>query len=337
MVAAAQSSRKISWYRSPVDKDTLALLYRRSDWMGLAQSLGHLGLLALTGAAAWVASANLPVWALLILLYLHGTLWAFLLNGFHELCHKTVFKSKFLNTLFLDIFSFLSWNNPVWFWASHQEHHKYTLHPPDDLEVVLPVKLPISLFLQYAVVNPWDLLGRLKTYLRHAFGRLEGQWENHIFPASNPALRRSLFTWARIQLIGHALILVVSLAFGLWIIPILITLPAFYGGALQFLCNNTQHSGLMDRVPDYRLCCRTVYLNPFLRFLYWQMNYHTEHHMFAAVPFYHLPRLHEAIKDDLPHCPSGLVETWRGVIEILEKQKVDPGYQFVAELPEKTR
>jgi fatty acid desaturase len=186
--------------------------------------------------------------------------------------------------------------------------------------------------LQSAVVNPWDLFGRLKTYLRHAFGKLEGVWETRLF-ASDPALQRRLFVWARIQLAGHALIVAVSLALGLWIIPILVTLPAFYGGALQFLCNNTQHSGLMDNVPDYRLCCRTIYLNPFLRFLYWQMNYHTEHHMFAAVPFYNLPRLHEAIKADMPHCPSGLVESWRGVIQILEKQKVDPSYQFKAELP----
>lgn len=43
-----------------------------------------------------------------------------------------------------------------------------------------------------------------------------------------------------------------------------------------------QHAGLSDNVPDFRLCCRTMILNPFFRFLYWHMNYHTEHHMYAA-------------------------------------------------------
>ena len=50
---------------------------------------------------------------LLAVLFVHGTFYAFLLNGFHELCHSTVFKTKSLNTLFLYVFSFLGWYNPV--------------------------------------------------------------------------------------------------------------------------------------------------------------------------------------------------------------------------------
>jgi fatty acid desaturase len=164
-------------------------------------------------------------------------------------------------------------------------------------------------------------------------GRLEGEWENALFPESAVALRRSLFRWARIQLVGQALIVVVSLALGLWMVPILVTLAPFYGGALQYLCNNTQHAGLMDNVPDFRLCCRTIILNPVVRFLYWHMNYHTEHHMYAAVPCYNLEKLHAQIEPDLPHCPVGLVATWKELIPILQQQRVDPEYQFVAELP----
>src|SRR4051794_35030156 len=116
--------QKINWYRSPVDRDTLAALNQRSDWKGLRQTLGHLGLLMLTGAAAFYAASRLPWPVLLLILFLHGTVYAFLLNGFHELCHSTVFKSKFLNTIFLYLFSFLGEYNPFMFWASHQEHHK---------------------------------------------------------------------------------------------------------------------------------------------------------------------------------------------------------------------
>jgi fatty acid desaturase len=185
-----------------------------------------------------------------------------------------------------------------------------------------------------AVVNPWDFVERLKTYSRYSSGRLKGEWENALFPETAVALRRSLFNWARFQLIGHALIAIISLYFGLWLVPILITLAPFYGGALYFLINNTQHIGLQDNVPDYRLCCRTIILNPFLSFLYWKMNYHTEHHMYAAVPCYNLAKLHAHIKSDLPNCPVGLVETWKEIIVILEKQKIDPTYQYVAQLPD---
>ena len=139
--------RKINWYRSPVERDLLAALNQRSDGKGLLQALGHLGLLLLTGAAAWYASVQ-GMWLLFaVVLFLHGTIYAFLLNGFHELCHSSVFKSKTLNTLFLYLFSFLGGYNPVFFWASHQEHHKYTLHPPDDLEhrpVGIPIRWPLG-------------------------------------------------------------------------------------------------------------------------------------------------------------------------------------------------
>jgi len=330
-----QKKRKIPWYRSPVDRETLAALNQRNDWRGLLQTLGHLGLLGLTGATAWYASGRFSLPVVLLIFFLHGTFYAFLLNAFHEFCHKTVFKSKILNILFLYVISFLSWYHPVLFWASHQEHHKYTLHPPDDLEVVLPIKLTLQTFLKSAIVNPWDFSGRLKSYLRLCFGKLEGDWENALFPESAIELRRSLINWARFHLVGHALIVGVSIYFGLWLVPILVTFAPFYGGGLLYLCNNTQHVGLKDNVPDFRLCCWTIILDPFIGFLYWHMNYHTEHHMYAAVPCYHLAKLHEQIQSDLPYCPSGLRETWKVINEILEKQKIDPKYQYLAELPER--
>ncbi|MDE0180429.1 MAG: fatty acid desaturase [Caldilineaceae bacterium] len=330
---------KINWYRSPIDRTTLAELNQRSDLLGLAQTLGHLGLLALTGAAAWFAVRAELWWALVPVLFLHGTFYAFLLNGFHELCHRSVFRSKFLNEFFLRVFSFLGWYNHVHFWTSHQEHHKYTLHPPDDLEVVLPVEITLNSFLKAAVVNPWGLFQRVKGVVRLSFGQLEGEWENMLFPPDAEERRSRLFNWARILLAGHLLLTVVSLALSyllaldLWLLPVLVTLAPFYGGWLLFLCNNTQHVGLMDNIPDYRLCTRTIILNPFVRFLYWHMNFHIEHHMYAAVPCYKLGRLHKAIKADLPPSPVGLAASWKEIIAILEKQKEDPSYQHLPEAP----
>ena len=324
---------KINWYRSPMDRATLAELNQRSDLFGFLQTLGHLGLLALTGAAAWYAVQAGAWLALIPILFLHGTFYAFLLNGFHELCHRSVFRTKFLNEFFLWVFSFLGWYNHVMFWTSHKEHHKFTLHPPDDLEVVLPTTITLNSFLKAAVVNPWGLYGRIKGVVRLASGRLEGEWENMLFPPEDMEKRRRLFNWARILLGGHLLLTVVSLAFGFWLLPVLITLAPFYGGWLLFLCNSTQHVGLTDNIPDYRLCTRTIILNPFVRFLYWHMNFHIEHHMYAAVPCYKLGRLHAAILDDLPPSPVGLVATWQEINSIQKKQKEDPSYQHLPDAP----
>lgn len=328
-----QVKQKINWYRSPLSREDLAALNQRSDWKGLAQTLGHLGLLALSGTAAWIAADNQAWGWLLLILFIHGTIYHFLLNAFHELCHSSVFKSKSLNTFFLYIISFLSWHNPVSFWASHQEHHKYTLHPPDDLEVVFPFHLPFGGFLQSIIINPWGLWQRLKGSWRHSRGRLEGEWEHIIFPEHDVAKRRRLMNWARLELWGHGAILIISLATGYWLIPVLTTFASFYGGWLLYLCNNTQHVGLQDEVEDYRLCTRTIILNPVVCFLYWHMNYHIEHHMYAAVPCYNLGKLHRLIKHDLPHCPNGLVETWREILAILKIQREDPEYQHIPELP----
>ena len=66
----------------------------------------------------------------------------------------------------------------------------------------------------------------------------------------------------------------------------------------------TQHLGLAEDVLDHRLNSRTVYMNPIFRFLYWNMNYHVEHHMFPLIPYHALPKLHEEIKARLPDALS---------------------------------
>ena len=335
-MADEQKLKKIHWYRSPIDRETLARLNHRNDAKGLVQTMGHLALLMVTSAAAFYAAAQQSWLLLLLILFLHGTIYAFLLNGFHELCHSSVFNTPALNRLFLGLFSFLGQYNPILFWTSHQEHHKYTLHPPDDLEVVLPVELTLQSFLKCAVVNPWGFYNRWKGVVWLSLGRLEGEWENILFPPSKPAHREQLFNWARTLLIGHLLLLALSLYFGVWLLPVLITAAPYYAGWLLYLCNNTQHAGLADYKPDFRLCTRTIILNPVVQFLYWHMNFHTEHHMYAAVPCYNLSHLHQEITQDLPPSPVGLYATWRQIITILQRQKVDPNYQYMPPLPAST-
>jgi fatty acid desaturase len=332
-VTATANGTQLKWYRVPLKREDLSALNRKSDLKGFIQTGGFLGLLALTGTAAFSAPGRVPWYLAIVAVYIHGMCWNFLINGFHELVHDSVFKTRRLNGLFLRIFSFLGWYNHVGFWASHTEHHKFTLHPPDDLEVVLPTRLTLGGFLQGAVVNPWLFVATIKSTFRHATGRLNGEWEHHLFD-EDPQLHRKLINWARVLLIGHGLLLAIACVFKLWMLPVVISLAPFYGGALHYLCNNSQHAGLRDNVEDFRLCCRTLYLNPVFEFLYWHMNYHTEHHMYAGVPCYNLPRLHRLIRHEMPVCPSGLLETWRGIRTILERQAADPEYQWTAELPQ---
>lgn len=329
----ALKPRKVSWYRSPVSRENMAKLNEKSDFKGFLQTGGYLGLLILTATSACLSVGRLPWPVVMALFFFHGMCHHFLINGFHELVHDSVFKTRALNHFFLRIFSFLGFYNHIHFWASHTEHHKFTLHPPDDLEVVLPQRQTLKAFFKTGFVNPMQVIYQLRGAFNIARGKIGGPWEHALFPESKPELRRRYFNWARILLIGHGFIFVMSLSLGLWYIPLVVTFGRCYGGWLHILCNSSQHIGLRDNVADFRLCCRTIILNPFIRFLYWHMNYHTEHHMYAAVPCYNLGKLHALIREDLPHCPNGLYETWKQIAAILERQKTEPSYQFTAEIP----
>ncbi|MBN62078.1 MAG: hypothetical protein CME20_12040 [Gemmatimonadetes bacterium] len=332
-----QKKTRVKWYRCKIGRDELAQLNKRSNFLGFAQTLGYLGVLAVAAGAVVYSSLHWPWYITVLLAVVNGHFWHFLINGFHELIHDSVFKTRWLNRFFLRVFSFLGWYNHHHFWASHTEHHKYTLHPPDDLEVVLPARIDFKHIRKTAIVNwrhPYDQLrGKWKTFRGYV---PDDTWSTMLFPESDPERRAAFTRWERIVFVGHLAIAAAAVAAGYWGVLLAVTFPKAFGAWLHFFCNSAQHVGLQDKIPDFRLCCRTIYLNPFVQFLYWHMNYHTEHHMFAAVPCYRLGKLHRMIAHEMPWCPNGLRETWKHIAEILERQEREPDYQYVAELPEPT-
>ena len=102
---------------------------RRSNLQGAFQTLGHLALFALTGVATayfFVHSMWLPFAA---------ALW----------CHGTVWRTKWLNGFFLEVFSLLSWHNHHEYAISHTYHRRYTLFPDGDRELLLPQPTGLSI------------------------------------------------------------------------------------------------------------------------------------------------------------------------------------------------
>jgi len=88
----------------------------------------------------------------------------------------------------------------------------------------------------------------------------------------------------------------------------------------------SQHTGLREDVLDHRLNTRTIYMNPVLRFLYSNMNYHTEHHMFPTVPYYSLPALHREVKGYLAPASPNTWSAYRQILSTLRRQWRDPAY-----------
>jgi fatty acid desaturase len=118
-----------------------------------------------------------------------------------------------------------------------------------------------------------------------------------------------------------------------WVLISLANFGVFFATFLGKFCGVIQHRGLPPNQPDWRLSCHTVKLGPLLRYLYWNMNYYIEHHMYAAVPFYNTPALHEALNHDLPAQHQGLLFTLRLRVDVKKKQATDPDYYYKPEFP----
>lgn len=342
----------INWYRSKVDKQVMSSLMRKSDARAFLQVLAQLGLYAATACLAWLAFRNIGAanwtWAvpvLLLALFLHGTLASFFGGtAVHELSHKTPFKTPFWNEFFLHLYSFLSWSDPVGYRASHVKHHQVTVHHDHDGEVVLPQGLDwhgVKFIVTQLTCDPRRIFDLVRKWVKMARGDLsEGNgvftpdWTARILPESNTDLRRRHRNWARCVLGGHVALAAVFVATGNWILVPVVNFGCLYCPWLQTLTGAPQHAGLTPDVPDWRLCCRTYTCHWFPAFLYWNMQYHVEHHMFPAVPFYHLPRLRETIAHDLPPAPHGLFAVWREMLPILRRQREEPGWFFTPQIPQ---
>ena len=137
-------------------------------------------------------------------------------------------------------------------------------------------------------------------------------------------------------LLFHGSVLAVSIATGLWVLPLLVTFFTFIGNWGVYFVGMTQHCGLRDNNPDFRKNTRSVRLNPLVEFLYWRMNWHIEHHMYAGVPCYNLKKLYREIAEDLPK-PRTLLGAWQEMRETWRQQQTDPSYQFNTPLPATAR
>lgn len=324
-------TRNVSWYRTQLAPGMLATLSGRSDLRGWLQAGGHVLLLLATGALTMALFRHgHPLLALPALL-LHGGCYGFLgwAGAGHELSHRTVFRSRRLNDAFLALFAFLSWNNPVYFRASHARHHQKTVHADADFEVRLPQTTQRADWLWAVTLDVPALVRAVRIVIENACDIVKGPAGRQMFADRASPARRELVRTARLTLAGHALLAVAFVATGCWELLLLVTFAPFIGDWPVKLLALAQHYGMEPDVDDFRRNSRTVLLHPACAWLYWQMNYHIEHHMYPAVPFHQLRRLREAIAHDLPTPTIGL----RGIVAEIRSDRPARPAAIVAEQP----
>lgn len=118
------------------------------------------------------------------------------------------------------------------------------------------------------------------------------------------------------------------------VVPLqLFVTPRLYGTWQMSMTGALQHLGMANNVTDHRLNTRTVMMGPINRFLYLNMNYHVEHHMFTMIPYYKFPAIRELIKQDLPEAELGIFAAYKRLLPLLWEQLADNKAVIVNDLP----
>lgn len=314
------------WYRYPLTRKRLKELTQRSDQPALAHLMIWIAAFLVTGIGGYLFWGT---WWAVPFFIAYGVLYGSSTDSrWHECGHRTAFKTQWLNDAVYQVASFMILREPtVWRW-SHTRHHTDTIIVGRDPEIVAPRPPDIRAIL-FAFVGLEQARYYFPKLFVHAGGRLLPD-EATFIPESE---HNKLFWTARVHLAIYVGVICWAIAINS-IMPLMyVGLPSFYGAWLYILTGLTQHVGLAEDVLDHRLNCRTVYMNPIVRFLYLNMNYHVEHHMFPMVPYHRLPELHEEMKADTPKPYNGFLEAYREIIPTLLRQLKEPTYFVKRELP----
>jgi fatty acid desaturase len=318
------------WYRTEVPRKVLKELMHRRDGPAIRDTLiwfAALGLSAWGGIAFWGSWASVPFWLV------YGVLYGSACDSrWHECGHGTAFKTSWMNDVVYQIASFMVVRNPVnWRW-SHARHHTDTIIVGLDPEIAC-MRPPNRFRLMLAYSGILDVIESGQTLLRNAAGRLAPSEKDYIPESEWPKAIRA----ARVHVAIHATALAAAISWQSFIPLMLIGLPRLYGCWHMVLTGLIQHCGMAENVIDHRLNSRTVLMNPISRWIYWNMNYHIEHHMFPMVPYHALPRLHEILKHDLPLPNTSILDAYREAIPAILRQAKDPSYAIRKPLPSTAR
>jgi fatty acid desaturase len=314
------------WYHSPVDREAMLEIMKRTN---LRASLDTIAWLMLTIAAgAWVVMSWVSWWTIPAM-FVYGTLYGSASDArWHECGHRTAFKSKTANLVVYHIASFMDVREPVsWRW-SHNRHHADTIIVGRDPEIAYqrPIRIRRIVADMFGILSTW---AEFQKYAANVRGRLTPAAADY-GPARE--VSRCVF-WGRVHVTIWLVVIATAVATTSLLPLILIGLPSLYGRWLLVVFGTTQHAGLAEDVLDHRLNTRTVHMNPVSRFLYLNMNYHLEHHMFPSVPYRNLPKLHALVRDDLPAPHRGMVAAYREIIPALWRQRRDLDHDVRPALP----
>ena len=301
-----------SYDKKPViEAKRLRELMKRSNWRGALQVGSHLGAIGVSGTALWMTWGT---WWAVPVFMIHGILLNFLYAGQHELSHWTVFASKPANEFFGRLFGFLMIFPRDFDKNQHAAHHSYTQNWEKDGELAREPYTLSSYLLWFWGPTYWYT--RVARIIRFCRGQV-------IEPYIRPSKHAEIIREGRWHMAGYAAIALVSIATQSWAAVILWLAPMVIMKPVHQLQNTIEHLGLThgDTILENTRSTKT---NAVMRWLCWQMPYHTAHHTYPGVPFWRLKELDAEMRagGSEPYA-MGWIEFQIEVIRMLARKSED--------------
>lgn len=285
-----------------VSKNELKSLYLKDNFVPYLHMLLRILLLSFSFIAFYVAYNSEHY--LLSWLFFIGYSFQVSFLGWsgigHELLHGTVFKYKKINNFFLDLFSMMLWINREYHKISHKIHHVYTMKTGVDFEFNPNQKtMSLSEFLLTFIFDINSIKRNLTNTIKNSVGTIPGDFAEKYVNHNINVKSRVVFQ-ARKILIFHFLLNLLGFFTGGIIYSLAFSLAPFVATGPSRLLALSQHYKLENDVDDFSRNSRSIEIPYIIEFLYSNMNYHIEHHMYPGVPYYNLRKLHVILKSKLP-------------------------------------
>ena len=293
-------------------------LARRRDAPGLIYLATWI--VALTATGALVLEAGSGIWQWLAM-FAHGVVLTVPAYSFsHETAHGTAFRTRWLNEAVLWLTSLIYLEEPLHRRYTHTNHHTYTWHVGKDSQ--MPFDTPMTISGWLAEVSGVALLRfHMVSLINLAIGRYSGSVVDVAPESELPKMTRN----ARFFVLIYLLIAGLIIAGHFWLLAVLV-IPRIIGAPVMLLFTLIQHVELKENSPSILESTRTFQTNVFARWIYMNMNNHVEHHLYPQIPFYALPKLREALKDQTPTPDRGFIRINLDVFWIVLRRSLNfPG------------
>jgi hypothetical protein len=164
------------WFSARIDRKKLKALMRRTDGPAIRQFGLWLIILIASGAGA---VATWGTWWCVPFFAVYGVMYSVSDHHAHELSHGTPFRTRWLNDAFLQLNTFMTLHEPVYWRWSHTRHHTDTLMVGRDPEIAVMVPPDIAkLFLDiFFLKSGWT---QITNIVRQAAGDIAGDGAHFI-------------------------------------------------------------------------------------------------------------------------------------------------------------